>query len=109
MKNATRFVGLDVHADTIAVAVAEAGRDGEVRNLGIVRNEPGAVRRLVDKLGNKKHIRVCYEAGPTGYALYWQLVELGVACEVIAPTLVPRKAGERIKTDRRDAIKLARC
>jgi transposase len=109
MKNATRFVGLDVHADTIAVAVAEAGRDGEVRNLGIVRNEPGAVRRLVEKLGNKKYVRVCYEAGPTGYALYWQLVELGITCEVIAPTLVPRKAGERIKTDRRDAIKLARC
>jgi transposase len=109
MKNATRFVGLDVHADTIAVAVAEAGRDGEVRNLGIVRNEPGAVRRLVEKLGNKKYVRACYEAGPTGFALYWQLVELGVACEVIAPTLVPRKAGERIKTDRRDAIKLARC
>lgn len=109
MKNATRFVGLDVHADTIAVAVAEAGRDGEVRNLGIVRNEPGAVRRLVEKLGNKKYVRACYEAGPTGFALYWQLVELGVACEVIAPTLVPRKSGERIKTDRRDAIKLARC
>ena len=109
MKNATRFVGLDVHADTIAVAVAEAGRDGEVRNLGIVGNEPGAIRRLVEKLGNKKYVRVCYEAGPTGFALYWQLVELGISCEVIAPTLVPRKAGERIKTDRRDAIKLARC
>ena len=108
MKNATRFVGLDVHADTIAVAVAEAGRDGEVRNLGIIRNEAGAVRKLVEKLG-KKGLRACYEAGPTGYALYWQLSELGVTCEVIAPTLVPRKAGERIKTDRRDAIKLARC
>lgn len=108
MKHRTRFVGLDVHADTIAVAVAEAGRDGEVRTLGIVPNEASAIRRLVEKLG-KKNLRVCYEAGPTGYALYWQLVELGVECEVIAPTLVPRKAGERIKTDRRDAVKLARC
>lgn len=108
MKNATRFVGLDVHADTIAVAVAEAGREGEVRDVGIIRNDVTAVRKLVEKLG-KKGLRVCYEAGPTGYALYWQLTELGVACEVIAPTLVPRKAGDRIKTDRRDAIKLARC
>jgi len=95
MKNATRFVGLDVHADTIAVAVAEGGRDGEVRNLGIVRNEPTAVRKLVEKLGPKS-LRVCYEAGPTGYALYWQLVELGVACEVIAPTLV--HASQRNRT-----------
>jgi transposase len=108
MKNATRFVGLDVHADTIAVAVAEGSRDGEVRNLGIIRNEPLSIRRLVEKLG-KKNFKVCYEAGPTGYALYWQLTELGVECEVIAPTLVPKKAGERVKTDRRDAVKLARC
>jgi transposase len=108
MKNATRFVGLDVHAATIAVAVAESGRDGEVREHGIIANEPGAIRRLFQKLGTK-NLRVCYEAGPTGFALYWQLVELGIECEVIAPTLIPVKAGERIKTDRRDATKLARC
>lgn len=108
MKNATRFVGLDVHADTIAVALAEEGRNGEVRQLGIIPNRPEAVRKLVQKLGTKG-LRVCYEAGPTGYALYWQLVELGVACEVVAPTLVPVKAGDRVKTDRRDAVKLARC
>jgi len=91
MKNATRFVGLDVHADTIAVAVAEEGRKGEVRQLGIIPNRPAALRKLVQKLGAKS-LQVCYEAGPTGYALYWQLVELGVACEVVAPTLVPVKA-----------------
>lgn len=108
MKNATRFVGLDVHASTIAVAVAESGRDGEVRDHGIIPNEPAAIRRLFQKLGTK-NVRVCYEAGPTGFALYWQLVEMGVDCEVIAPTLIPVKAGERIKTDRRDATKLARC
>ena len=108
MKEATRFVGLDVHAATIAVAVAEAGRNGEVREHGIIANEPGAIRRLFQKLGTKK-LKACYEAGPTGFALYWQLVELGIDCEVIAPTLVPKKAGERIKTDRRDAVKLARC
>jgi transposase len=108
MKNATRFVGLDVHAATIAVAVAESGRDGEVRDLGIIPNELTAIRKLFAKLGTK-NLKVCYEAGPTGFALYWQLVELGVECEVIAPTLVPQKAGDRIKTDRRDAEKLARC
>ena len=107
MNEATRFLGLDVHAETIAVALAEAGR-GEVRSLGIIPNEPTAVRKLIQKLG-KKNLRACYEAGPTGFALYWQLAELGVGCDVIAPTLIPKKAGERIKTDRRDALKLARC
>ena len=107
MRDPTRFVGLDVHADTIAVAVAEPGR-GEVRALGIIPNEPASLRKLIQKLG-KKDLRVCYEAGPTGFALYWQLAELGVECEVIAPTLIPKKAGDRIKTDRRDAAKLARC
>jgi transposase len=106
MRDATRFVGLDVHAETIAVAVAEPGR-GEVRSLGIIPNEPAAVRKLIQKLG-KKDLKVCYEAGPTGFALYWQLAELGIDCDVIAPTLIPKKAGERIKTDRRDAAKLAR-
>src|SRR3954467_12992244 len=60
-------------------------------------------------LGGPKGLQVCYEAGPTGYALYWQLTKLGVECEVIAPSLIPTKAGDRVKTDRRDAIKLARC
>lgn len=107
MNEATRFLGLDVHAETIAVALAEPGR-GEVRSLGIIPNEPTAVRKLIQKLG-KKNLRACYEAGPTGFALYWQLAELGIDCDVIAPTLIPKKAGDRIKTDRRDALKLARC
>ena len=102
----TRFVGLDVHAETIAVAVAE-GRN-QVRSLGTIANRPEAVRRLVGKLGKLSEVRVCYEAGPTGYALYWQLTQLGVSCEVIAPSLVPMKSGDRIKTDRRDAERLAR-
>jgi transposase len=109
MKKTTRFVGLDVHADTIAVAVADQGRDGEVRSHGIIPNTIDAVRKLVRTLGGPKGLHACYEAGPTGFALYWQLAELGVECEVIAPTLVPMKAGDRVKTDRRDAIKLARC
>jgi len=102
----TRFVGLDVHAETIAVAVAE-GRN-QVRSLGTIANRPEAVRRLVGKLGKLSEVKVCYEAGPTGSALYWQLTQLGVQCEVIAPSLIPMKASDRVKTDRRDAEKLAR-
>ena len=102
-----RFVGLDVHADTIAVAVAEPG--GEVRSHGVIPNRLESIRKMIGKLGPVKEIKACYEAGPTGYVLYWQLTQLGVACEVIAPSLVPTKAGDRVKTDRRDAEKLARC
>jgi len=109
MKYSIRFVGLDVHAASIAVAVAEAGRDGEVRSLGTIPNRPESVRRLVKQLGPPERLRVCYEAGPCGFVLYWLLTGLGVACEVIAPSLVPKKAGDKVKTDRRDAEKLARC
>jgi transposase len=103
---AQRFVGLDVHADTIAVAVAD--KEGEVRNLGIIPNRPPSIRKLLGKLGEPGSWRACYEAGPTGYTLYWQLTALGVECVVVAPTLVPMKAGDRVKTDRRDAERLAR-
>ena len=106
MKEKVRFLGLDVHAETIAVAVAEP--DGEVRSLGTIANREESIRKLVKKLGAGEHMRACYEAGPTGYVLYWQLTQLGVECAVVAPTLVPTKAGDRVKTDRRDALKLAR-
>lgn len=104
--NNVRFVGLDVHAETIAVAIAEAG--GEGRSVGVIPNRPEAIRRVMKQLGPAEQLRVCYEAGPTGYVVYWQLAQLGIACEVIAPTLVPVRAGDRVKTDRRDALKLAR-
>lgn len=107
MPKRMQHVGLDVHAETIAVAVAEP--DGSVRELGVIRHRPEAVRKLVAKLGPAAQLRVCYEAGPTGYPLYWQLTALGVHCDVIAPSLVPTKAGDRVKTDRKDAVRLARC
>ena len=106
MKEKVRFLGLDVHAETIAVAIAEP--DGEVRSLGTIANRTESIRKLLKKMGPVEELKACYEAGPTGYVLYWQLAELGVRCEVIAPTLVPMKAGDRVKTDRRDAERLAR-
>jgi len=102
---ARRFVGLDVHAETIAAAMAE--KDEAVRDLGTIPNREESVRKLVKKLNEGGAWRACYEAGPTGYTLYWQLTKLGIPCEVIAPTLVPIKAGDRVKTDRRDARRLA--
>jgi transposase len=106
MRSVTRFVGLDVHADTIAVAVADRS---DVHSLGVIPNRADAIRKLIRKLGPAKDLRACYEAGPCGFVLYWQLAELGVACDVIAPSLIPAKPGDRVKTDRRDAEKLARC
>jgi len=102
-----RHLGLDVDTEKIAVAVAEPG--GEVRSLGSIPNREESVRQLVKKLGPAKQLRACYEAGPHGYGLYWQLSGLGVHCDVVAPTLVPVKSGDRVKTNRRDAEKLARC
>lgn len=104
MKKLIRWVAMDVHAETIAVAAAEGSR--EIRSLGVIPNRPDAIRQLVKKLGPVGELRVCYEAGPTGYALYRQLTDLGVRWDVVAPTLVPVRAGERVKTDRRDAEKL---
>jgi transposase len=102
--NITRWVGLDVHAETIVAAVAERG--GEVRQLGVFPNRPEAMRRLVKQLG--EHTAYCYEAGPTGYTTYWMLERLGQPCTVVAPSLIPRRPGDRIKTDKRDAERLAR-
>lgn len=106
MREKLRFLGMDVHAETIAVAIAEP--DGEVRSLGTIANREDSIRRFIKKLGSPEQLRACYEAGPTGFVLYWQLAQLGVECAVIAPTLVPKKPGDRVKTDRRDALKLAR-
>ena len=104
----TVYVGLDVHKDTIAVALAEAGSAGEARSYGVIPNAPAAIARLIKKIGPAPRLRVCYEAGPCGYVVYRQLTGLGVATAVVAPALVPVKPGARIKTDRKDALALAR-
>src|ERR1039458_8942935 len=104
MKEKVRFLGLDVHAETLAVAVAEP--DGEVRSLGTIANREESIRKLVRKLGPAEHLRACYDPAPTGFVLYWELAQLGVECAVVAPSLVPKKPGDRVKTDRRDALKL---
>ncbi len=98
-----------MHNDTIAVALAEAGKRGEVREHGKVVNTPTALKTLAVKLArNGASLRFCYEAGPCGYGIQRQLSEAGHECVVVAPSLIPRKPGDRVKTDRRDAINLAK-
>ena len=109
MAKTITYVGLDVHKDTIAVAVAEAGKRGEVREYGKIANTASALQSLIGRLTRNGHqLWFCYEAGPCGYGIQRQLTAAGQDCVVVAPSLIPRKPGERIKTDRRDAIKLAR-
>jgi transposase len=102
-----KYVGLDVHKATIAVAIADEGR-GEVRSYGTIKNTPEAVGKLVKALGPAARLACCYEAGPCGYGLERQLTGLGASCIVVAPSLIPTRPGDRVKTDRRDAEKLAR-
>jgi transposase len=103
------YVGLDVHKDTIAVALAEAGQRGDVREYGKIANTPTAVKTLAAKLSRTgQELQFCYEAGPCGYGIQRQLTLAGHGCVVVAPSLIPRKPGDRIKTDRRDAINLAK-
>jgi transposase len=106
MSTIMRYVGMDVHAETIAIAAVDA--EGGERDVGAIPNRPEAIRKCLKKLGRPEELRCCYEAGPTGYVLYWQLGQMGIQCTVVAPRLTPTKAGDRVKTDRRDARKLAR-
>jgi transposase len=103
------FVGIDVAKRRNAVAVADAGRDGEVRFFGEVDASPESMRRLAAKLAARyDRLTFCYEAGPTGYGLHRLLTDLGHPCIVVAPSLIPKKPSDRVKTNRRDAITLAR-
>ena len=105
----TIFVGMDVHKATIALAVAEGGRGGEVREVGIFANRWDVVGKQVARLAaSGRRLSLVYEAGPFGFGLHRQLTDLGHECHVVAPSLIPTRAGDRIKTDRRDAMMLAR-
>jgi transposase len=102
-----RYVGLDVHRATISVAIADA--DQAPVSYGKIPNDPTAIHKLMQRLGGPERIlHVAYEAGPTGYVVQRQLSQLGIDCLVVAPSLIPVRAGDRVKTDRRDALKLAR-
>ena len=108
MRKSTLFVGLDEAKDSIAVAVAESGREGEVRDYGTIANTPEALTKLVRKLGRPRDLSFAVEAGPCGYETYRHLKSLGAECLVVAPSKTPRRPGDRIKNDRRDAANLAR-
>ena len=108
MSKSTKFIGMDVHRDTISVSVADA-RGGTPRFVGEIAPTQEALARLVKQLGSKRtQLSFCYEAGPCGYAIHRTLTGWGHACAVVAPSLIPRKPGERVKTDRRDGLTLAR-
>jgi transposase len=108
MSNSIKYVGLDVSKSKIAVAVAEEGRQ-EARYWGTIVHTKEAVARLMQQLRTTEEItlNVCYEAGPTGYVLYRWLLEMDIHCTVVAPSLIPKRAGDRVKTDKRDALRLA--
>ena len=103
------YVGLDVHEATISVALAESGRGGEIRQIGVFENRPEVLAKLAARLAKGgRRLSFCYEAGPCGYGLHRLLSGLGHDCVVVAPSLIPIKAGDRVKTDRRDALMLAK-
>jgi transposase len=109
MKKHTIFVGLDVHKDSIDVALANGGREGDVRFYGSIGGDLESLQKVVRKLQSTSSIlRFVYEAGPCGYDIYRSLTNQGFDCVVVAPSKIPRKSGDRIKNDRRDAINLAR-
>ena len=109
MVEATTHVGLDVHKDTTVVAIAEGGREGECRVYGTISSDLHALERVLAKLGGAGvRLHLVYEAGPTGYVVYRRLQQLKIDCIIVAPSRTPQPKGSRQKTDRRDAVMLAR-
>ena len=109
MKKTVKYVGMDVHKKTIDIAIAEEGRDAEVRHYGTINNDTDSIYKFLRKLiSTDCELRFAYEAGPCGYHLYRYLTENSLDCIVVAPSLIPRKSGDRVKTDRKDSISLAR-
>ena len=109
MEDRITYVGLDVHKEGIVVAVAEGGLRGEVREYGRIANTATALALLVRRLGGAgMRLRFCYEAGPCVYGIQRHLSAHGQECVVVAPSLIPKRAGDRVKTDRRDAASLVR-
>ena len=108
MSDYKAYVGLDVHKDTIAVALARPGR-ADPEWHGTIANRRSALKRLIARLAPKgETLNFCYEAGPCGYGVYREITEMGHPCDVVAPGREPKGATDRVKTDRRDALKLAR-
>jgi transposase len=109
MKETIAFVGLDVHKKSISVAVADGGVRKDARYFGRIANSAQALSKLAAKLSRKgRPLRFCYEAGPCGYGIHRHLMGLGHDCAVVAPSLIPRRSGDRVKTDRRDCLGLAK-